>query len=339
MPQTKTQLEEALFATLAYFDIHDYPLTLLELQQWLWGCRASTPEVFAVIEQHPEVENTMGMYHLKGRSEIVTTRLARYAITEKKFRKRRYYLRFLASLPYVETVCITNSLALFNANEESDLDIAIITQPGRLWSTRFFATLPAKLLKLRPRITPQHVDKKDKICLCFYATPEHLKLANERITAPDIDFVYWIATMLPIYNRNHHYETFLEQNQWIRQFLPNLEPIVPVSSRMLQPLLLPLFRTFIKLMSRENWLKKIQYRILPDVLRNLANAPDTRVVINDAILKLHPRDQRRAIQSRWQQKIEKHRKNPQRLIVSPGGSRAKTVSLVLAKRDVRASTI
>ncbi|OGY78548.1 MAG: hypothetical protein A3B74_04260 [Candidatus Kerfeldbacteria bacterium RIFCSPHIGHO2_02_FULL_42_14] len=308
MPQTKTQLEEALYATLNYFDLSEYPLTLLETHQWLWQNKASIPEVFAGLEQHPEIENTFGMYHLKGRSKIVHTRLRRHVITEKKLRKRQRYLRFLASLPYVEAILITNSVAIHNAHEDSDLDIAILTSSGKLWSTRFFATLPAKLLKLRPKISQHHVEKKDKICLCFYTTPEHFNLTNERITSPDINFIYWVATMLPIHNQNQQYETFIDANQWITDYLPNFEPIITVSSRLLKALRLPFIHSLTKLLSHEPSLRKIQQWILPGILKKLADAPDTRVVINDTLIKLHAHDQRLAIQQIWQKKIEDYQK-------------------------------
>lgn len=298
-----TDMTTAILSTMAYFDIIDYPLTLLELHKWLWRKKTTVDELLIALENHPYITCTKGFYHLKNRETLVQTRLSRYPITEQKIQILTPYLRYLATLPHVATIMISDSVSIYNATDGSDLDIAIITKPHKIWSTRFWAAFPAQLLGLRPRIHKDgHIDKKNKICLCFYTTTTHLNLKKQCLTEPDIDFMYWIASMLPIYDPNDTYASFITANEWIQSYLPNLTPYQGVDERNISITKNPL--AYVPyLFSAERLLKKLQHRLLNHRLRELAETQDTRVVINDHLLKLHMNDRRLDIQKKWCEKM------------------------------------
>lgn len=301
---TDTQtLHDAMLATVAYFDIVDYPLTLLELHKWLWRHKTNINTLHDAAENHPHLASTKGFYHLKNRTELVNSRLARYALTEQKIKKLKPYLRYLATLPHIATIMISDSISIYNASDNSDIDIAIITKPRKIWSTRFWAAFPAHILGLRPTI--QHngtINKKDKICLCFYTTTEHLNLKNERITDPDIDFIYWLGSMMPLYDPEDMYTEFIAANEWITAYLPNFTAYKSVSERRVTPAKIPT-KFLTRIFSSEKRLKKIQHTILNDRLRTLSQTNDTRVIISDTILKLHMNDRRLDMQKKWEEKM------------------------------------
>lgn len=300
---TNTKFNEALYATISFFDLVEYPLTLLEVHRWLWNMKADTREVYQALHKHPELECTNGFYHLKNKKQHVELRLLRYSITEQKLKKLKPFLRLIATLPYVKTIMLSDSIGIYNAKESSDIDISIITSPQKIWSTRFWAAMPAQILGLRPKILQTgEVYKKDKICLCFYTTTDHLNLEKERITQPDIDFIYWISSMFPIYNVENAYESFFQANSWIQKYLPNMQPYQSSTTRMVKKY--PKFiSSTIQALSFENALRKIQKIIMNDALRELADQHDTRVIISDSLLKLHTHDKRLQTQKQWQNKI------------------------------------
>lgn len=300
----RPQLTQALTATMSYFDLMEFPLTAGELQRWLWQTTATPATLAAALSTHPAITHTNGFYHLKNRSHLVPLRLARYGLTETKLRKRNTYLRWLASLPHVQAILISDSIGLHNARTNSDIDIAIITTEHKIWSTRFWAAFPAQTLGLRPKMLHTgHLHKRDKICLCFYTTTNHLNLKNERITTPDIDFVYWLASMFPIYDRNQTYEKFINANQWLLEFLPNFTPFEPSPARTITPFTTRAVQTFIHALSPETTLKNLQKKILHPRLRQLAGQPDSRVILQDNMLKLHMNDTRIDMQKQWQEKM------------------------------------
>ena len=303
-PACRPQLEHAITATMSYFDLMEFPLTAGELQRWLWQHTTTPAELTAALATHPHITHTDGFYHLKNRSHLVPLRLARYGLTETKLRKRHHYLRWLATLPHVQAILISDSIGLHNARVSSDIDIAIITTEHKIWSTRFWAAFPAQTLGLRPKILPTgQLHKRDKICLCFYTTTAHLNLQNERITTPDIDFVYWLASMFPIYDRDHTYEKFIKANAWLRDFLPNFTPFEPSPARTITPFTAHALQTFVRTLSPETALKNLQKKILHPRLRELAAQTDSRVIIQDDMLKLHMNDTRLDMQKQWQEKM------------------------------------
>src|SRR3989338_3671881 len=90
-------MTQAILKTLAYFDIFDYPLTLVEIWKWLYvenNRSASLSEVRQSLAQLAgRVETKNGFWFLPGRSGIIQTRLERDSIAEKN---RLWLTRLLA---------------------------------------------------------------------------------------------------------------------------------------------------------------------------------------------------------------------------------------------------
>src|SRR4051812_13070852 len=100
---TRSMLKSRILSTLRFFDLQDYPLTLLELHKFLIGdidilkqqIDTSGEIIFKDIAQEPklgveqvllclereckfDIQNTFGFYHLKGRQAIAESRLSNY---------------------------------------------------------------------------------------------------------------------------------------------------------------------------------------------------------------------------------------------------------------------
>lgn len=280
-------------AALAYFDVFEYPLTLMELKRWRWSASGepahetepSPNEILAAIKTLPVGEED-GHYFLAGREALVAERHRRYRLAEKKFRKARRFACWLRHLPSVRLIAVCNSLAYANSVEESDIDFFIVCRPGTLWATRFVAAGALKLLNLRP--TPER--QADRFCLSFFATEDALDLSRLAISSGDAYLRYWIATLAPLYDAGNAMAKFWAANAWIRERLPGVYLVESGPRRALKPVyqcrvLLWLLRRF------ETAAKRFQAKRFPKEIAALANR-DSRVVVNDQMLKFHVNDRR-----------------------------------------------
>lgn len=293
-----TNLQINLYKTLAFFDIFEYPLTLLELHKWLWESNNSISEVQTAAAVMPQIEKKNGFYFLKGKEKHIATRQKRYLIAEEKFKKRKFILRLLCLLPRVKMLAICNSLAFSNARNQSDIDIFIITDKNKVWTGRFFTAGLVSFFRLRPTKNKT----KNTLCLSFFADSEHLNMKKLQCLPNDIYLKYWITQIFPLYDAGDYFNRFVAANTWLKKILPNWLPKQPAYRRKIELSGLEKFiKKILSLFSFENLYKKIQLRILSPELKSMRNK-DTRVIISDNMLKLYPLDRREIYYREWEGK-------------------------------------
>lgn len=303
-------LEKSILATIAYFDIFDYPLTLVEIWQWLYTYsepRNQNQEPIKIFDIQEILDNSdylkkrletkNGFYFLAGRTGLVEKRMERYNIAERKYKKALRIIKFLHLIPYVKMIAICNTLAYSNARDESDIDLFIICEKGHLWKTRFLISGFLKFFNLRPT----ELQTRDKICASFFLSEDNLDIRNLAIN-DDIYLKYWITQIYPVYD-DGVYGQFSTSNGWVKNDLPNIFSITPTIRRQLTASpLKTIFRLIFSILP-ENYCKNYQWKILPDNLRQIVNK-DTRVVMNDHALKFHDNDKRELFRNNFQQKLQ-----------------------------------
>lgn len=287
-------LEQSILRTIAYFDMFNYPLTAWEIWKWGFG-PAAEPYSYRAVEEElvksPQLQEKLqqqsGLYFLQGRQGIVGTRQERYRLSLHKYKRARRYAVVLSRLPFVRAVAVCNSLATSNARAESDIDIFIITAPAHVWTVRLFAAGWAQLRKLRP----QHHDRADKVCLSFFITQDVGDLSAVR-NADDPYFTMWLATLVPLYDPQGLLEKLWQANNWALAALPHASPrAVAEQRRVRSSVLQRVLEALAASAWFERWAERFQQQRLPQHLRSLANT-DTRVVLNQRMLKFHDNDRR-----------------------------------------------
>jgi hypothetical protein len=281
-------LKKAVLEVIVFFDMFDFPLTAFEIWKFL-SIQCNLSDVQAVLfgnELSRIVEQKNGFYFLFGRAETVVTRMRRYNYANAKIEKVRRIARVYKFIPWVKMIAAVNMFGANNLKQESDIDLFIITAPNRIWLTRFCCAGFAAIFHLRP--TPER--QRDKICLSFYISESQLNLQN-LLLADDIHFAYWLASFTPIYSVGGIYEGFMAANNWLDQRLPNWQ--VSVEQRQVKANDYIFYRDFldVTLAKLEPVVRKWQLAHLPDKIREMMNA-DTRVVVNDKVLKFHVNDRR-----------------------------------------------
>jgi len=297
-------LEKKIIKTIIYFDLFNYPLTDWEIWQWLWNDDLNQPikvEFFAVrktleasdyLKEKLDFKNNL--YFLKGREIIVAERREKYVYAWQKLRKVKRIARILKLIPFIKLIAVCNDLAYFNAPADSDLDLFIITKENRIWLSRFFSVFIIKLLNLRPT----KENKKDKVCLSIFVSEAGLNLENLKINQEDIHFTYWLEILIPVYDAGGYYEKLRQANNWLAKNLPqamDFEPALRIKiteSKIMAQIKIFFGRLACNL--DERFYRWLQYRKFSPSIKELMNK-DSRVVVNDKILKFHTNDNRSEI--------------------------------------------
>ncbi|RJO58957.1 hypothetical protein C4546_05160 [Candidatus Parcubacteria bacterium] len=297
------ELESAILKTLVYFDIFAYPLTAWEIWKWLYGQKAEFFEVEKALQNSQalrgQLEMTSGFYHLASRGGTVRSRQDRYELALQKFQIAQPFIKKLSRLPYVKFVAICNSLGLFNAQGPSDIDLFIVVKPGHIWTARLLAAGYAKLRKLRPT----QKFRQNKFCLSFYLTEDALNV-QPLLFPVDPYFAFWLATLVPVFDPEKILERLYASNAWLFQILPNLLPRNIARQREIaRSNLQTLGEKFFNFGFWEKLAEKLEQKWLPSNLKKLANL-DSRVVLNDQVLKFHDNDRRQEYARLFQAKLQ-----------------------------------
>jgi len=221
----------------------------------------------------------------------------------QKFSKRIWPFQFI---PFIDFVFAAGSLATGNMHENSDFDVIVAVQQGRIFTARFFCVLVFGLLGWRRK---RH-DKSDlsnksngsysnKICFNHFVTPTAYRLSppyNE----------YWkklYQSLVPVYGDKEKIHQFFNTNEgWAGRPIGPIRligPIRPIGliGRIGQVILSGWFGdTF------ERILKKIQIRRIEQSLSSQTGYKP-RIVYNDNELEFHPDTKR--IEEKLLEKIEK----------------------------------
>jgi len=316
-----TRLKEAIFQTVAFFDMFDYPLTIFEIWQYL-RFKCDIVDVQKILDSRRDlrtepsaidrIDEKNGLYFLAGRSEIYETRLKRYNFSERKFKRLLRVVRIFKLIPWIKMIAMGNMIGADNLRDDSDIDLFIITEKKRIWITRLFCVSIVKLLKLRP----EPGKEKDKICLSFFISEADLNLKRlmldvrsgfkTRLSIEDIYFIYWLIMLVPVYDTQGVYKKLMHENNWVHFFVPNWRPAETAGRRQAGKPLPYIYKDIVEMFlgGLEVNVKKWQLKIMPEVLARPLNK-DTRVVANDNIIKLHANDRREEYREKFIRKVTK----------------------------------
>jgi hypothetical protein len=114
---------------------------------------------------------------------------------------------------------VCNSLSFNAPHEQSDIDLTIITQEGRIRTARLFTLIATTVLWLKRRWSRT----RKKRCLSFRLTKEHCNIFALSLPNTDIYLVYRLAHLIPLYSTEpHEKDILMDANQKrASKFLPN----------------------------------------------------------------------------------------------------------------------
>ncbi len=204
-----TPLETSILQALAYADVFEFALNASEIHRYLVGMGADEEDIRAAlnsprlipqwIEQHGE------LYTLPGRGDAAAARQRRQTIAARVWPNALRYARLIAQLPFVRMVAVTGALAVDNVELEADIDLLIVTQPGRLWLCRALVIAVVKLARQRG----------DTICPNYFLSERALALGEQNLFT-----AHEFAQMVPLAGEPTYHQMH-SLNRWVEDFLPN----------------------------------------------------------------------------------------------------------------------
>jgi hypothetical protein len=195
----------AIFHTLAYADVFEFPLRAPEVYRYLTSTRATLEQVRQALADETRFSQVGDYFTLRGREQIVETRKRRAQVAARLWPQAARYGRIIARLPYVRMVAVTGSLAMNNTDEGKDVDYMIVAAPNRLWICRALALLLARLARLQGiRLCPNYLVTTNALAF----KEKSLYVAHE------------VAQMIPI-SGTEIYQEIRRLNSWMDDYLPN----------------------------------------------------------------------------------------------------------------------
>lgn len=298
------EVEERVLATLAYFEIFDLALNINELRRLLPGEMLIGNEITEIVKRMEEVGSIVslnGWCALKKGKGLLEKRNDKDALAEVLLRKINKWKWIFSIVPFVEFAGVCNYLSFKSVEKDSDIDLLIVTKPGRIFLAKVFLTLYMHLLGIR-----RHGNKvAQRFCLSFYVNADNLNF-KEILLKDDVYFAYWLLALKPLYDSKNVWEKIEQENEWINSFLVDFrqrrestEGIIRKKSwwkRFNEWLLVGKFGDFLENNLREYFVKRNKQKKLPET---------SSVVVSEEMLKFHNHDKRAEFRDEWFSKLDK----------------------------------
>ena len=268
--KNKNLIAEDILRTLAYFDVFSYPLSLEQVFEFLPRNSVSTENVAAALEELVSaavLQKHNGYYFLAtGNIGMIPERLENERRATTLLKWARIVSFVIKQFPFTRAVFITGSLSKNIATPDSDIDLMIVTAPGRLWICKSMLTLFRKSFLL---------GSNKFFCTNFYISEKDYSIPERSVFA-----AIELVTTKVIWN-SAAYERFRANNEWVRSFLPNTSPTLGNPFQVKEPRslfqqiveriagLLPLdsLDTYLMDVHRRHW--ENRYRYLDEAKRSL----------------------------------------------------------------------
>lgn len=308
------KLRENIIKTVAFFDLLDMPLTQEGVFDYLYWPDHSVVSAGSVnvglqnLTDSGVLSKKGELFYLSDRDEsIVEIKRQAYKRALDLLSRARPWLSFMAGWPGVESISICNNLAFYNAGENSDIDLFIVTKPDQIWQTRFALAAFLQIFRKRPLPGKEY----GKICISFFVTSDNLDLSSIALEN-DIYLRYWLRSLMPFYDPANLMQEIREANKSIYQ---DVARTMHLPKDSVCPVLLDKKIYSLSSLGTKpaNWLggglekraKAWQQKRFPASIKESAQSNGTEVVINDQMLKFHTTDNRQMYRDKWINRYEK----------------------------------
>ncbi len=310
------KIEDAILATLAYYGGFDYPLSGFELYRYLINPQRLKPNIESIevitlkdiyeavdeLLERGSIVQELGFYSLKGRTGLSALRLEKEKISAQKWRKCLNRAYWLQMTPWIRGMFVSGSLALETVNKESDFDILVLVEPGRLYLARIFLSGVASLIGARR--TRYETIASDKFCFNHYLTLDALNIKHGSIYNAQT-----YAHLVPMMIDPALAGKFFAENLWINKYVYNFTPHQQTIRRTVRPnKFLRGVAKVIEFIFRggmgdilERWSRKYQQERI--TANPATHAVGGRVVYTNTELEFHPHSFERTILEHYNKTI------------------------------------
>lgn len=215
IPLKYYSIKKDILATLAYFNMFDYPLRKSEIFIFLGHCDDFHEFEFGLQElQNESIIFKIGeFYSLYNNYSLAARRYRGNENAKIMLRKADKAASFLSAFPFVRGIAVSGSLSKNFADENTDIDFFIITSANRLWISRTFLHIFKKFTYL--------FNMQDLFCMNYFIDEQELEILEKNIyTATEI------ATIIPLCGCKI-FDSFFKENTWAKSYFPNKCMYIP----------------------------------------------------------------------------------------------------------------
>ena len=202
-------IRKDILATLAYFNMFDYPLKKNEIFLFLGHCNdyREFEQALTNLLKDSAVYKMADFYSLQNDFKLAIRRFRGNEKAMSMLKKAEKAATIIAAFPFVRAVAVSGSLSKYFADEQSDIDFFIITSSNRLWIARTFLHIFKKLTFI--------IHRQNYFCMNYFIDEGELAIMEKNIyTAMEV------ATVLPLRD-NGMFDQFFKANIWASVFFPN----------------------------------------------------------------------------------------------------------------------
>ena len=300
------ELVRAALNTVRFFDLFDFPLTAGEVKEYLYkyGKPLHIKELQATLKHMAEtgqLTEIKGYFVLPGREPIVETRKARKFIAEKFWNRTKLYGTYMRSVPFTKMIAVCNNLAYDNPSEQSDIDLFIVVEPGRMWLARFLITLILHFYGVR-----RHGGKiAGRFCLSFFVTSDKTHMSGFELPGEDPYLAYWAKNLRPIFGEKE-YAAFRERNRdWLAGYGLTFDESYKKHMYHYEEGPLKKFSEWLLGGFLGDQLEKLLKATLKKkTLRSMKKlGVNANVIVTDEVLKFHNYDRRQEFLEKWRKEM------------------------------------
>ena len=284
----------AIAATVAYADLFDAAVTVDDLARSCLGERLDAAEVARRAAAFPLCDllalDPEGHLTLRGREALVTRRTDGIRRTAELLERHRRVIAALAALPFVRSLALSGGTAHRNSRGGDDIDLFVVTAPGRVFTTYTLLFLASRLTRTRGVVCPNYLVDENNLLIAYHH---------------DLFTAHQALSLVPIAGLET-FERFVEANRdWVRDFYPAYEPRPATAAidtsgvQRLAERAIDLGGAAVEQLLGTAWRFHLG--------RRAARAPRADVVVSGGILKLHLSDHRRRVLGRFEARLDELR--------------------------------
>ncbi|MFZ5424439.1 MAG: hypothetical protein ACOZAO_01440 [Patescibacteria group bacterium] len=214
--------DSSIGKTLSYRSIFKYPLSFYQLSTTLISSEKVTykklkKELDEAVSKN-KVRFKDGLYYLPNTGVVSWETRAKNA--EKLLKNVEPAFKAIEKIPWIKLLAVTGSVAAYNATEQDDIDVFIVTKKNRLWLSRFFVVLLLKAFDM------YRTDKAPagKVCPNIFIDDLNLKWKEK---GRNLYVAHEIILMRPIIDRDNTYFKFMRANSWVMEHFGNFSISIP----------------------------------------------------------------------------------------------------------------
>lgn len=205
--------EKDILQTLYYFDIFSYPPKTREL--WTFSKIKTQFKDFKILLDTMQKQEKI--FLIEDRVSLYKKNFIDYKSRHKKsldyINSLNSNLKYFKSINSVVMIGISGSLSMKNVENNSDIDLFLVTKANSLWKTRFEILLKTRILSFLGNKTMK------KLCWNIMMEESLMIIPKEKqneYTAHEV------LQMKPVYEKKGYiYPLFLKQNSWVFEHFPN----------------------------------------------------------------------------------------------------------------------